>query len=194
MRFPHHHHQAHCHASEHGDHRGHPSVRPDFPFGGGAGGGKRERIFASGDLKFVLLHLLAQKPAHGYDLIRALSELVGGDYSPSPGTIYPTLAMLEDLGWITATPDGNGRKEYVLSSEGRQQLDVQQAEVDRVLTHINHHKSRAHARRIPEIVRAMENLKTALRMRLGDDIPEQVLTRRISEIIDRAAVEIERTE
>lgn len=194
MRFPHHHHQGHCRASEKGDHRSHPCVRPDFPLGGGAGGGKRERIFASGDLKFVLLHLLAQKPAHGYDLIRALSELVGGDYSPSPGTIYPTLAMLEDLGWITATPDGNGRKEYVLSSDGRQQLDVQQAEVDRVLTHINHHKSRAHARRIPEIVRAMENLKTALRMRLGDDIPEQALTRRISEIIDRAAVEIERTE
>lgn len=194
MRFPHHHHQGRCHAPENGDHRGRPCVRPDFPFGGGAGGGKRERIFASGDLKFVLLHLLAQKPAHGYDLIRALSELVGGDYSPSPGTIYPTLAMLEDLGWITTTPDSNGRKEYMVSPEGRQQLDVQQAEVNRVLTHIDHHKSRARARRIPEIVRAMENLKTALRMRLGDDIPEQALTRRISEIIDRAAVEIERIE
>lgn len=65
-------------------------------------------------------------------------------------------------------------------------------EIDRVLAHVSHHRTRAHARRIPEIVRAMENLKTALRMRLGDDIPEQALTRRISEIIDRAAVEIER--
>lgn len=194
MRFPHHHHSGHCHASEHGDHHGRPCVRPDFPFGGGGGGGKRERIFASGDLKFVVLHLLAQKPAHGYDLIRALSELVGGDYSPSPGTIYPTLAMLEDLGFVATTPDGNGRKEYAISAEGRQQLDAQQANVDRVLTHINQHKSRSHARRIPEILRAIENLKTALRIRLGDDIPEQALSRRISEIIDRAAVDIERIE
>ena len=194
MRFPHHHHSGHCHASEHSDHHGRPCVRPDFPFGGGAGGGKRERIFASGDLKFVVLHLLAQKPAHGYDLIRALSELVGGDYSPSPGTIYPTLAMLEDLGWIAATPDANGRKEYAITAEGKRQLDAQQANVDRVLTHINQHKSRSHARRIPEILRAMENLKTALRIRLGDGIPEQALSRRISEIIDRAAVDIERIE
>jgi DNA-binding PadR family transcriptional regulator len=192
MRFPHHHRQGHCHASEHGDHRGRPCVRPDFPFGGGAGGGKRERIFASGDLKFVILHLLAQKPAHGYDLIKALGELVGGDYSPSPGTIYPTLAMLEDLGWIKATPDTNGRKEFALTPDGQSRLASQQAEVDRVLAHVNHHKTRVHARRIPEIVRAMENLKTALRIRLGDDIPEQALTRSISEIIDRAAVEIER--
>ena len=192
MRFPHHHHSGHCHASEHGDHHGRPCVRPDFPFGGGGGGGKRERIFASGDLKFVVLHLLAQKPAHGYEIIKALSELVGGDYSPSPGTVYPTLAMLEDLGWVAATPDANGRKEYAITAEGQQQLAAQQAEVERVLTHIFHLKSRAHARRVPEIMRAMENLKTALRLRFGDEAPEQEIARRVAEIIDRAAVEIER--
>ena len=197
MRFSHHfHHDDPHHPFEHAQHRGHhghhshPCVRPEHPFGGG--GNRRERIFASGDLKFVMLHLLAQQPAHGYDIIKALSELVGGDYSPSPGTIYPTLAMLEDLGWISATADANGRKEYTVSPEGKAQLEVQQAEVDRVLAHISRLKTRASARRIPEIVRAMENLKTALRMRLGDDIPEQALTRRIAEIIDRTAVEIER--
>ena len=168
----------------------HPSIRADHAFGGG--GGRRERIFASGDLKFVALHLLAQKPGHGYDLIKSLSELVGGDYSPSPGTVYPTLAMLEDLGWVSATPDANGRKEYVITAEGRQQLAAQQTDVERVLTHIGHLKSRAHARRIPEIMRAMENLKTALRLRFGDEAPEQEIARRVAEIIDRAAVEIER--
>ena len=98
------------------------------------------------------------------------------------------------LGFVAATPDGNGRKEYAITAEGKRQLDAQQASVDRVLTHIDQHKSRSHARRIPEILRAMENLKTALRIRLGDDIPEQALSRRISEIIDRAAVDIERIE
>lgn len=188
---PHRHHHAHssCEHHDRHDHHGRPCVRAEHPFGGG---GRRERLFGSGDLKFVVLHLVAQKPAHGYEIIKALSELVGGDYSPSPGTVYPTLAMLEDLGWVSATPDANGRKEYAITAEGRQQLAAQQTDVERVLTHIGHLKSRAHARRIPEIMRAMENLKTALRLRFGDEAPEQEIARRVAEIIDRAAVEIER--
>lgn len=196
---PHRHHHAHgsCDHREHHEHcdhhgrHGHPCVRAEHPFGGG---GRRERLFGSGDLKFVVLHLVAQTPAHGYELIKALGELVGGDYSPSPGTVYPTLAMLEDLGWISATADANNRKEYSITEAGRQQLDTQRADVERVLTHIGHLKSRARARRVPEVVRAMENLKTALRLRFGDDVPNPALARRIAEIIDRAAVEIERIE
>ena len=187
----HHHAHSSCEHHDRHDHHGRPCVRAEHPFGGG---GRRERLFGSGDLKFVVLHLVAQKPAHGYEIIKALSELVGGDYSPSPGTVYPTLAMLEDLGWVKATPDANGRKEYTITTEGRQQLAAQQAEVERVLTHIGHLKSRAHARRVPEIMRAMENLKTALRIRLGDEVPDPSLARRIAEIIDRAAVDIERIE
>ena len=185
----HHHAHSSCEHHDRHDHHGRPCVRAEHPFGGG---GRRERLFGSGDLKFVVLHLVAQKPAHGYEIIKALSELVGGDYSPSPGTVYPTLAMLEDLGWVSATPDANGRKEYAITAEGRQQLAAQQTDVERVLTHIGHLKSRAHARRIPEIMRAMENLKTALRLRFGDEAPEQEIARRVAEIIDRAAVEIER--
>ena len=103
-------------------------------------------------------------------------------------------AYAANLGWIAATPDANGRKEYAITADGTQQLAAQQAEVERVLTHIGHLKSRANARRVPEIVRAMENLKTALRIRLGDEVPDPSLARRIAEIIDRAAVDIERIE
>ena len=177
----HHEHEA-CHR--------HPSIRADHAFGGG--GERRERIFASGDLKFVALHLLAQKPGHGYDLIKSLSELVGGDYSPSPGTIYPTLSMLEDLGWLRSAQDSNGRKTYEISAEGKLQLEAEKENVDRILAHIHHCRARANARRVPEIVRAMENLKLALRMRFGDSSPDQAVTRRVAEIIDRAASEIER--
>jgi len=176
---------------------GRMDIRSDFSFGGGrgghgGGGGKRERIFASGDLKFVVLHLLAQNPGHGYEVIKAMSELVGGDYAPSPGTIYPTLNMLEDLGLITSSQTDGGRKEYRIAPAGETQLAEQRELVERILAHLGQHKNRAQARRLPEIVRAMENLKMALRMRLGDDAPDQLITRRISEIIDRAAVEIER--
>ena len=177
----HHEHEA-CHR--------HPSIRADHAFGGG--GGRRERIFASGDLKFVALHLLAQKPGHGYDLIKSLSELVGGDYSPSPGTIYPTLTMLEDLGWLSSAPDSSGRQTYEISAEGKLQLEAEKENVDRILAHLHHCRARANARRVPEIVRAMENLKLALRMRFGDSSPDPAVTRRVAEIIDRAASEIER--
>lgn len=165
-------------------------MRADHAFGGG--GGRRERIFASGDLKFVALHLLAQKPGHGYDLIKSLSELVGGDYSPSPGTIYPTLTMLEDLGWLSSAQDSSGRKTYEISAEGKLQLEAEKENVDRILAHLHHCRARANARRVPEIVRAMENLKLALRMRFGDSSPDPAVTRRVAEIIDRAASEIER--
>ena len=166
-----------------------PHIHPEFPFGGG---GRRERIFASGDLKFAVLHLLGQKPAHGYEIIKAMSELVGGDYTPSPGTIYPTLAMLEDLGWVVSTPQEGGRKEYRISAEGQARLEEHGEAVERILERLAHARTRAHGRRMPEIVRAMENLRTALRLRLGEESPDLAVARQISEIIDRAAVEIER--
>jgi DNA-binding PadR family transcriptional regulator len=166
---------------------GHPRVHGEFPFGGG----KRERIFASGDMKFVVLYLLGQKPAHGYEIIKELGELAGGDYTPSPGTIYPTLTMLEDLGWVVSTPQ-EGRKEYRLSPEGEAQLEERRQVVERVLAHLGHVRNRAHGRRVPEIMRAMENLKMALRMRLGEDSADPAVARRVAEIIDRAAVEVER--
>lgn len=169
---------------------GHPDIRPDFPFGGG--GGRRERIFASGDLKFIVLHLIGQKPAHGYEIIKSLGELAGGDYAPSPGTIYPTLSMLEDLGWIVSTQHDGGRREYGISDEGKARLEERCGDVERVLAHLKHVRNHAHGRRIPEIMRAMENFKMALRMRLGDDVHDPAIVRRIAEIIDRAAVEVER--
>lgn len=180
----------HGHHHEHGEQHGHPSIQSDNGFGGG--GGRRERVFASGDLKFVALYLLAQKPGHGYDLIKSLGELVGGDYSPSPGTIYPTLTMLEDLGWLTSAQDSNGRKIYEISNDGKAQLEAEKENIERILAHLGHCRARANARRVPEIVRAMENLKLALRMRFGDSSPDLAVTRRVAEIIDRAATEIER--
>ncbi len=139
-----------------------------------------------------MLHLLTQKPGHGYDLIKSLSDLVGGDYSPSPGTIYPTLTLLDDLGWVAVEQDVNGRKVYRVTPDGEAKLDEVKDAVERILTHLGHRKARANARRTPEIFRAMENLKLALRIRLGDSTPDRQTTRRIAEIIDCAAVEIER--
>jgi len=59
--------------------------------------GRAARLFEQGDLKYVILRLLEEKPRHGYEIIKDLEGRFGGSYAPSPGTVYPTLTMLEDL-------------------------------------------------------------------------------------------------
>src|SRR5580700_5094131 len=72
-------------------------------------GGGLGRFFAHGDLRLVILRLTAEKPRHGYELIKAIEEQVAGAYSPSPGVIYPTLTLLEELGYVTvSTGDSAG--------------------------------------------------------------------------------------
>jgi DNA-binding PadR family transcriptional regulator len=85
------------------------------PFGHGR---FKERLFERGELKYVILDLLEQKPKHGYEIIRDLEERFGGLYSPSPGAVYPTLQMLEDLGHVTSSQQ-DGKRVYRITEEGR---------------------------------------------------------------------------
>jgi DNA-binding PadR family transcriptional regulator len=139
--------------------------------------GGRRRLFDYGDLRFILLRMIVDKPAHGYDLIKALEERMGGGYSPSPGVIYPTLTLLEEQGYAGVTVDG-GKKLYRATTEG-------QARIDAI----------ARERNIlppPQIVRALENLKTALRLRLAGGSPAAERIAAIAGAIDAAAAEAER--
>ena len=111
---------------------------PSFPFGFAFGGGKRRhgrggRMFEQGDLKFVILQLLADKPRHGYEIIKELEERSGGRYTPSPGTVYPTLTLLEEMGYATATTEEGGKKVYVITDAGREYLTENKSTVDDVL-------------------------------------------------------------
>jgi DNA-binding PadR family transcriptional regulator len=91
----------------------------------------RGRVFGKGDLKYVILDLLQDRPAHGYDLIRALEERFRGFYSPSPGSVYPTLQMLEDLDYVSAT-QRDGKKVYTITDEGRKFLEENRQSVEDV--------------------------------------------------------------
>jgi DNA-binding PadR family transcriptional regulator len=84
--------------------------------------GKGHRFFGRGDLKFALLELIRERPRHGYELIKALEEHSGGFYTPSPGSIYPTLQLLEDRGLVTVT-EVEGKKVYSITAEGHAFLD-----------------------------------------------------------------------
>lgn len=92
------------------------------PFGPGGEGG---RFFGRGDMKFALLELLQERPMHGYEMIKALEEKSGGFYTPSPGSIYPTLQMLEEGGFVTST-EVEGKKVYTITDAGRVQLAERQ--------------------------------------------------------------------
>lgn len=90
-----------------------------WPFGRGwRRPGRGDRLFDRGDLKYVILDLLWQRPRHGYDVIRALEERFGGLYSPSPGTVYPTLQLLEDQGYVSSA-EQDGKKVYTVTEAGR---------------------------------------------------------------------------
>src|SRR6266550_1985126 len=84
--------------------------------------GRAGRMFEQGDLKYVILRLLDEKPRHGYEIIKELETRFGGSYAPSPGTVYPTLTMLEDLGYARVVPEESGKKIYEITDEGRKHL------------------------------------------------------------------------
>ncbi len=87
----------------------------------GPGGPRGPRMFGRGDMKYALLNVLAERPMHGYELIRAFEERSGGVYVPSPGVIYPTLQLLEDQGWVTSETK-DGKKTYTITEAGQAAL------------------------------------------------------------------------
>lgn len=157
------------------------------------GGGMRPgRLFDHGDLRYILLKLIAEKPRHGYELIKDIEEQLGGMYSPSPGVVYPTLTLLEELGYIGATPEGT-KKLYTVTETGTGFLATNKQVVDAIFGRMAEASRAFGGGPAPEIVRAMQNLRAALsvRLRKGPLSGEQVSA--ITAILDRAVGEIERS-
>src|SRR5438552_19040211 len=90
---------------------------------GRRGGRRHSRIFDHGDLRFVILQLIAESPKHGYEIIKAIEDKLGGAYSPSPGVVYPTLTLLEELGYATLSASEGSKKLYSITQEGFAYLD-----------------------------------------------------------------------
>jgi DNA-binding PadR family transcriptional regulator len=103
-------------------------------FGGGFGGRafRVGKMLADGDLRIVVLALLNDGPRHGYDIIKALEERSQGIYSPSPGVVYPTLTYLEEVGYVSASAEGN-KKVYALTDSGKAYLEENREVADMVL-------------------------------------------------------------
>lgn len=105
-----------------------------FMGGGGMGPAwfSAGRKLGSGDLQLVLLALLAERPSHGYELIKALEERSGGFYSPSPGMVYPALTWLEEVGYASVAAEG-AKKLYSITEGGRAYLEENRAAAEAML-------------------------------------------------------------
>jgi DNA-binding PadR family transcriptional regulator len=165
-------------------------------WGAGRGHGGRRRRFAGSELRLVLLKLIADEPRHGYELMKALEELTGGAYAPSPGTVYPTLSLLEDEGAIEASAGETAgtRKAFAATEAGRAELADKAEEVDALMARLaelggSRERERGHW---PELWRAMTNLGGVLKNRLRNGGLEGDAIREMVDVIDEAARRIER--
>ncbi|HWD58736.1 MAG TPA: PadR family transcriptional regulator [Stellaceae bacterium] len=195
----------HSHRHQHDEHHpgrgGHRHMRAGFGFGGRQGrhehrgmrGGRLRRVFDQGDLRYVLLRLIAETPRHGYELIKAIEEKFGGTYSPSPGVIYPTLTLLEELGDIRPESAEGARKQFAITAEGAGFLTAHQAVVDQIFARMAEIGQAYAGGPAPEIKRAMQNLEAALTIRLGRGPLSADEVRAVTAVLDRAAGEVERS-
>jgi DNA-binding PadR family transcriptional regulator len=149
-------------------------------------------MFESGELRLVLLSLIAEQPRHGYDLIRAVEELTGGEYAPSPGIVYPTLTLLQDMGLIEEADGEGARKPFQINEAGNAHLEENRDEVDELLGRLKDLAPREGSNAGPAIGRAVKNLMTALKHRVGRDGLNDELLHEIAAVLDEAAQRIER--
>jgi DNA-binding PadR family transcriptional regulator len=163
-----------------GEGRGRGGYEGHGRHGHGRGGpGGRRRLFDGGELKLVMLKLIADAPRHGYDLIREIEGLTGGGYAPSPGVVYPTLSMLDEMGLIEEQQSEGAKKRFAASDEGRAHLAENAAVVDGLFARLAAVGAESERTDGAPIRRAMGNLRQ-------DTLHE------VAALLDEAAQKIER--
>lgn len=186
------------HAMRRGGGRGFGHGFGGHGFGGGRRGGgrgergERRRMFDGGELRLVLLKLIADEPRHGYDLIRQIEELTGGAYAPSPGVIYPTLTMLGDMDLIEAQQSDGAKKLFAITDAGRAELEANSEIVEAALARLTAVGEETQRTDSASVRRAMGNLRQVLMNRLGDRDLGNAALHDIVALIDEAAQKIER--
>ncbi len=149
---------------------------------------EREGHFHKGGMKYIILDLIQDKPRYGYEIIRELEERSQGMYAPSAGAVYPTLQMLEEMGYVTSS-QSDGKKVYTITDEGRKFLEEKGAEAEEVRKHFKHHWGAMHRGEMMEVMGQMREIFHLLRHQLGSITPEK--SRRIREALTKAYGEIE---
>ena len=169
----------------------HDAVREFHGFGNG-GGARRARMFDSGELRLVMLKLIADDPRHGYDVIRAIETMTGGGYAPSPGTVYPTLTLLDEMGLIEEQQSEGSKKRFAATDQGRAHLKENADEVAALIAKLSRMDEQARRADRAPVRRAMGNLRHVVQDRLmyGELSDDQVHD--VAAMIDELVQRIER--
>jgi DNA-binding PadR family transcriptional regulator len=149
------------------------------------------RMFEQGDLRFVILSLLEEKPRHGYEIIKALEERFGGTYAPSPGVVYPTLQLLEDQGFARIVPGPEGKKTYEITDAGRAHLAENRDTVDSIFDRVSKLMGHFLDEPMTEVHKAFKEVAKATYSRASDAVQTPETLKQIVEILGRASREIE---
>ena len=159
----------------------------------GTGDGRRRgRVFDGGELRLVLLKLIADKPRHGYDLIREIEQMTGGAYAPSPGIVYPTITLLDDMGLIDEQHAEAAKKQFAATDAGHAHLEERKDEVGALFARLSALAAERSKVESASVRRAMGNLRSVLLHKLmSGDVDKETL-HLIVALIDEAAQKIER--
>ncbi len=150
---------------------------------------RRHQWFESGDMKYVILRLLKDKPRHGYEVMKELEEQLHGCYSPSPGTVYPTLQWLED-GGLVVSKDVEGKKVYEITDAGRKFLDEHRDVVEDIFDRVREAVDRALGGTMADVNRAVGRLMRSV-YRTGWKAKDDATRQRLVEILNRVVTEVE---
>jgi DNA-binding PadR family transcriptional regulator len=161
-----------------------------FGFPGGPRGRRRQQMFESGEMKYIILRLIREKPRHGYEIIKALEESMSGCYTPSAGTIYPTLQLLEDQGFVRAVEE-EGKKVYHITPEGEKFLEEHRSTVDDILDRVKDAVRGFAGGSMGELNQAFGQLARDAYRKAWRAGPDDERTKKIVEIMKRAAAEVE---
>ncbi|WP_368540813.1 PadR family transcriptional regulator [Enterobacter soli] len=154
------------------------------------GGGRRPRFFGHGDLRLVILDILTRGASHGYELIKEIESMTQGNYTPSPGVIYPTLDFLQDQAFITITEEETGRKKIAITVAGQTWLDENQEQFENIQVRIKARCVGFQLRKNPQMKRALDNFKAVLDLKVNQGDISDAQLKQIIGVIDRAALEI----
>jgi DNA-binding PadR family transcriptional regulator len=162
-----------------------------WPEGGRGPRRRRHQVFESGEMKYVILRLLKEKPRHGYEIIKALEERMGGCYTPSPGTVYPTLQLLEDQGYVRAV-ETEGKRVYHITPEGQAFLEEHRDLIDEILERVRDTVRGFAGGQMGELNQAFARIAAATYKQAWRFGPDDPAVTRMAELLRTTAEEIER--
>ncbi len=149
------------------------------------------RILSAEELRLVILRMLAENARHGYDLIRAIDALSQGEYTPSPGVVYPALSVLQDMGLIDEAASEGTRRAFSVTEKGEEELAAKADQAEALFQRLSRLAGGSERDLMP-VHRAMDNLKAALRVRVHSEPFARETAFDVAAIIDEAAQKIER--